>query len=384
MTILFLISSEGHYGVENMLVTLARNLAQQDCRCIVAVFRDSRVPHTEVATEAEGQGLPVEIIPCNGRWDWNAVVRIRELLVKHDVHVLHPHGYKADLYGYVAAWPNRVALVSTAHNWPSPLLQMRAYAALDRLVLRRFDRVIAISDVIAGVLQSSGIQPRKIETILNGVEIERFQGAAPSLRDGIQSKPQQQLVGFVGRLVKDKGGEILLKAAQKVLAVHLDTTFVFVGDGPSRKELEEFAMRLGIRERVSFVGVRNDMPGVYASFDVVVLPSLVESVPMCLLEAMAASKPVIATRVGAVPKIIIPEETGLLLQPGDVEGLAAAISRLLTDAALARRLGENGCEHVRQHFSATSMAKAYLQTYAGVLASREGAQSNAALEVSRG
>jgi glycosyltransferase involved in cell wall biosynthesis len=126
------------------------------------------------------------------------------------------------------------------------------------------------------------------------------------------------------------------------------------------------------------------MPGVYASFDVVVLPSLVESVPMCLLEAMAASKPVIATRVGAVPKIIIPEETGLLLQPGDVEGLAAAISRLLTDAALARRLGENGCEHVRQHFSATSMAKAYLQTYAGVLASREGAQSNAALEVSRG
>ena len=384
MTICFLISSEGHYGIENMLVTLARHLAQQGCRCIIAVFRDSRVPHTEVATEAEKQGLLVEIVPCNGRWDWKAVVRIRELLVKHDVHVLHPHGYKADLYGYAAAWPNRVALLSTVHNWPNPLLHMRAYAALDRLVLRRFDRVIAISDVIAGVLQSSGISPQKIETIFNGVEVERFQDATPSLRDGIDSNPDERLVGFVGRLVKDKGGEILLKAAQRVLAVRLDTTFVFVGDGPSRQELEEFATQLGIRERVRFVGVRNDMPSVYASFDVVALPSLAESVPMCLLEAMAASRPVIATHVGAVPKMIIPEKTGLLLQPGDAKALAAAILRLLNDTALRRRLGENGREHVRRYFSATSMAKGYLQAYEREFASRHRGHSDAALEVSRG
>ncbi len=384
MNILFLISSEGHYGIENMLVTLARNVTRQGCRCVVAVFRDSRVPHTEVATEAERQGLSVELVPCRGRWDWTAVSRIRALLTKHDIHVLHTHGYKADIYGYAATWPHRTALVGTAHNWPSQQLHMRVYAALDRLVLRGFDRVIAISDVIAAVLQRSGVQTKKIETILNGVDVERFHNAVPSLRNGIPFTAQDRLVGFIGRLIHDKGAHLLLKAAQKVLAVRLDTKFVFVGDGPARGELEELATHLEIRDRVYFAGVRDDMPAVYSSLEMVVLPSLVESVPMCLLEAMAASKPVIATRVGAVPRMVVPEQTGLLLPPGDTEGLAGAILWLLENTALARQLGENGCARVRHHFSATVMAAAYVRVYEQVLTDRAPLNRNAVLEVSRG
>jgi glycosyltransferase involved in cell wall biosynthesis len=369
LTILSLISSEGYYGAENMLVALARNLSLLGCRSIVGVFCDSRFHHTEVGEQARRQGLAVEIVRCNGRWDWNTVAEIRKLLVKHNVDLLHPHGYKSDLYSYAAAWPNRVALLATSHNWPSKLLSMRVYAAIDRVILRRFDKVIVVSEVVSDILRRSGVAPDKVSTISNGVDIERFSRAKPTLRNEIAPEGHS-LVGFVGRLVTDKGGELLLRAAKYVLAVHPKTTFVFVGEGPSRKEWETLAAQLGIGLQVIFAGVRDDMPGVYASLDMVVLPSLIESMPMCLLEALAAGKPVIATRVGAIPKLIISEQTGLLIDPADVNELSAAICRLLTDPELACRLGESGRSHVSQEFSAQAMAKSYLAQYDQVLAGR--------------
>lgn len=382
LTILSLISSEGYYGAENMLVTLAQSLCQLGCCSIVGVFSDRRFPHTEVGEQARRRGLTVEMVPCRGRADWNTVRHIRKLLAKHNVDILHSHGYKADLYAYAAAWPNRAALVATSHNWPSKLLAMRAYAALDRLVLRRFDKVIGVSKVPSDILRRWGVAANKVSTIFNGVEIERFGGAVPTLRNEIAPEGYS-LVGFVGRLVPDKGGALLLRAAQQVLAARPKTMFALVGEGPARNEWEALATQLGIGKQVAFVGMRDDMPGVYASLDTLVLPSLVESMPMCLLEAMAAGKPVIATRVGAVPKLISPHQTGLLVEPGDVRGLVAAILRLLRDPELASRLGKNGHTRAAQHFSAEAMARSYIRQYKDVLASRcKGSQKQAALKVS--
>lgn len=370
-TVLFLISSEGYFGAENMLVTQAASLSRLGCRCIVGAFCDARFHHTEVADRARAQGLSVERVACAGRCDWGAVTRIRELLAEYSVDILHPHGYKADLYAYAAAWPHRTALVATSHNWPSPLWSMRAYAVLDRRVLRGFDRIVVVSDHVADMLQRSGIPAGKVQTIFNGVQIERFWPAHPTLRDEFASG-DETLVGFVGRFVPDKGGAILLRAAQKVLSARASTKFVLVGDGPCRQEWESLGDQLGIRNQVTFAGVRQDMPGVYASFDLLVLPSLLEAMPMCVLEAMAACKPVIATRVGAVPKLVVPEYTGMLVEPGDIDGLSAAIVQLLGDPERAHRLGENGRARVSEHFSADSMAMRYLELYREVLQIREG------------
>jgi glycosyltransferase involved in cell wall biosynthesis len=382
VTILFLISSEGHYGIENMLVVLARNLSRLGCRSIVGVFRDSRFPHTEVGEEAQKQGLTVEVVPCNGRLDWSAVTQIRRLLVKYDVDILHPHGYKADLYAYAVARRSRVSLLATSHNWPNKKFSMRVYAALDRLALRRFDRVVAVSEPVKDTLLRWAGPRERIAVIFNGVDVEHFRLAAPTMKREI-ALADHSVVGFVGRFTRDKGGALLLRAAQQVLAIHPNTTFALVGDGPSRGEWQTLARELGIADHVIFTGVRNDMPGVYASLDVVVLPSLVESMPMCLLEAMAAGKAVIATRVGAVPKLVIPEQTGLLLARGDQDELAAAIVRLLVNSELADRLGENGCAHVSANFSAEAMARQYIGQYQLVLAgSRPKLHNRAAAQVS--
>jgi glycosyltransferase involved in cell wall biosynthesis len=382
VTILSLISSEGYYGAENMLVALAQSLSKLGCQCIVGVFRDSRNPHTEVAEQARKRGLTVEIVPCSGRADWSAVRGIRKLLRKYRVDILNPHGYKADLYAFAAAWPGRAALAATVHNWPSTLLSMRAYAALDKLMLGRFNKVIAVSDFAAEILRRWNVEPSKLSMIANGVELERFGNAKETLREKI-GRNGCALVGFVGRLVPDKGGADLLHAAKQVIAMCPKTLFVFVGEGPARTEWEKLAVELGIREQVVFTGACDDMPGVYASLDMVVLPSFAESMPMCLLEAMAAGRPVVATTVGSVPKLILPEETGFLVEPGDVNGLASAILRLLENPELAAQMGNSGRARIVDHFSAEQMARSYLRQYEEVLSGRtHGNRKEPLLEVS--
>jgi len=380
MVVLSLISSEGYYGAENMLVTLAQKLCQAGCRCVVAVFFDPSATQPEVAERASQRGLTVEMVKCRGKLDWSTVRQLRMLAVRHNVDIVNPHGYKADLYAYAAFRPTRRALVATVHNWPSRRLSMRAYAVLDRIVLRRFDKVIGVSEVPSNILRRSRVAADKIATVPNGVDAEQFDPAAPSLRKEIAADGGT-LVGFVGRLVLEKGGEVLLRAAQQVLAVHPRIKFVFVGEGPSRKPWEALATQLGIAKQVVFVGARDDMPGVYSSLDLVVLPSYIESMPMCLLEAMAAGKPVVATRVGAVPQLLASDQIGLLVEPGSAGALSTGILRVLEDHELALRLGNNARQHVARNFSAQSMAKNYVWHFNHVLANqREAIQNQTALE----
>src|SRR4051812_17306949 len=118
MTVLQLISSEGLYGAESMLIALSQALTRRRFQVVVGVFQDSRSPHIEVAEFAAKLGLTVRLIPCHGRWDFKTVAEIRNLLKAFRVDILHAHGYKADLYGYAACRSYDAALVSTCHNWP--------------------------------------------------------------------------------------------------------------------------------------------------------------------------------------------------------------------------------------------------------------------------
>lgn len=355
-SVVHLISSAGYYGAENVLVLLGRHLQRRGCRSIIGVFVDSRNPHAEVAEQARAHGLETKLIPCNGRLDWNAVRQVRDIL-RSGIDVLHTHGYKANVYGYAARWRGRAALVSTFHG-----LSPRAYAALDRLVLRRFDRVAAVADVLAEALKSSGIDPARVTTISNGIEVERFRDAKPELRAELRAA-SRCLVGMVGRLAPEKGGDVMLRAARSVVAERPDTTFVVVGDGPCRADWESLSQRLGLAQNVVFTGTRRDMPEVYASLDAMVLPSLREGMPMCLLEAMAAARPVVATAVGSVDQLLIAGRTGLLVEPGDASGLAQAILMLLQDRTRARELGENARAHIAANFSPEWMTRQYLQLY---------------------
>jgi glycosyltransferase involved in cell wall biosynthesis len=373
VNVLQLISSGGYYGAENVVVSLAESLQQQNCRSIIGVFHNARQTNDELTRQAERRGLNVQQIACRGRWDWQTVRAIQDKLESLNIDLLHTHGYKADIYGFLASRRLGLPVISTCHLWTRQTAAVRFYDFLDSLFLRRFDAVVAVSDPIAKSLRLSGIRESKIRVIDNGIDLPSFTQARATLAQKI-NKGRNLVVGTVGRLVAQKGLEYFLCAAREVLQESPDVTFVVLGAGPDREKLERMATELAIERNVLFAGHCTDMPGAYASMDVFVLASLDEGMPMAVLEALASKKPVVATRVGAVPRLIIHEKTGLLIEPRDVQALKLAILRLLNDASLRSQLGNAGEALVNRNHSHNVMAKNYLQLYERV-ADRLGANT---------
>jgi glycosyltransferase involved in cell wall biosynthesis len=362
MKVLQLISSGGFYGAESVLINLAYSLSELGCENIVGVFDNAHRSNTEVAEHARRLGLEVETFLCRGRMDWSAVREIRNAIRARGIDLVHTHGYKSNLYGYAAVRPLGLPILATCHNWTRQSASLRMYALVDRMVLRRFPQVVAVSEAVRDSLREAGLQAERIAIIDNGVDLQRFASGSSSFAQEI-GKGTRLVVGMVGRLVPQKGPELLLQAAQELLPRFPETLFVFVGDGPARPALEQLAKERGIAEHVIFAGQRNDLPGIYAAIDIFALPSLNEGMPMTILEALAARKAIVATRVGAIPRLILPGKTGLLIEPGDAAGLRDALARLLADEQLRSELAAAGNVWVGQNFSARAMSQKYLDLY---------------------
>jgi glycosyltransferase involved in cell wall biosynthesis len=179
------------------------------------------------------------------------------------------------------------------------------------------------------------------------------------------------LVGAVARLEEQKGLRYLIEAARSVLDQGQEVHFVVVGDGPLRPALQGMINELGLDRHISLLGRRDDMSNIYASLDLLVMPSLDEGLPMVLLEAMGAGVPVIATPVGAVPRLLHDGETGLLVEPRDVAGLRDAILTMLRQPEFAMTMAVAGRALVRNYFSADAMAGQYANLYSNLLRSTQ-------------
>jgi glycosyltransferase involved in cell wall biosynthesis len=199
-----------------------------------------------------------------------------------------------------------------------------------------------------------------VSVVHNGIRLQPFeQPANASLRGMLTGGTERPIVFTPARLHPQKGHVFLLEAA-----VHVsDALFVLAGDGPDRGALEAQAKKLGIEDRVCFLGQRQDIPQLLAACDLFVLPSLFEGLPLSVLEAMAAGKPVIATDIGGTNEAVVHRETGLLVPPGNPVELAAAIRDLLTNRSLAACLAEAGRRRVQQKFSSEAMVQGVTRVY---------------------
>jgi glycosyltransferase involved in cell wall biosynthesis len=369
MRVLHLISSLGCYGAENVLLTLARESLLAGCEVRIGVFLNQQDPHLEVADRAKELGIPVEVFPCRGRWDWRAVRAIRRTLDLLAPVVLHTHNYKSDLYGLCAGRGRRVALVATCHTGTDrqePTRALRFYHWIDQWILRRFHRVVGVSPAIFESLGGQKNTSGRIALIQNAIRTDSFENAAPASLT-FEAGPGP-VIGMVTRLQRDKGIFVMLEGARRLAAVRPDARFLFVGDGPGRKELETAIEAAGLRDRTLVAGQRSDMPALYAAMYALTLPSYREGLPMTVLEAMAAGKPVIASRVGAIPLVVEDGVSGRLAAPGDPAELAAVLAEVLSDPAQAGRMGRAGQERVRRDYSARAMAGRYRKTYEEALA----------------
>lgn len=241
---------------------------------------------------------------------------------------------------------------------------------LQRLAYRCASKVVANSEAAREILEAEGLAPGSIAVIPNGID-----AAGYPERSAVEAIRPVRSVITVANLRREKSHETLIAAAALLAADFPDVTFQIVGDGPRRAQLEGLARASQLENRVVFLGHREDVGTLLSQSDVFVLPSRSEAFPNGAIEAMAAGLPVVASRVGGLLDLIDHGRTGLLVEPGDPQALAAALRQLFTDRARAAQLGDRARAEVRQRYSFDRMVESFEDLYLASLPARSLARS---------
>jgi L-malate glycosyltransferase len=297
-------------------------------------------------------------------------VALGRYLRSEKIQIAHSFDFYTNLLLLPTARLAGISAVIGSHRQLGDLLRPLQFRA-QAVSFRFCDRVVCNSRAAAERLLLHGIPEAKIVIIPNGLGPEIFASAAPAL-------PVSRMVriGMIARMnARSKNHAIFLRAAARIVSKFSNVEFLLVGDGPLRPELEALARELGIADRVSFLGDRKDIPEVFASMDISVVPSASESLSNAVIESMAAGVPVVATNVGGTPEVISDGETGLLVPPDREDELANVIERFIAQPALRTACAQNGKELAVTRFSLKSVAERYEQLYMEVLAHRSKAEA---------
>lgn len=379
---MFVITSMPVGGAETSLVDLVRRMDRarfQPELCCLKYF------------DQLGEVLAHEIPAFTGllahKYDFAVLWRLTRLLRRRRIDAVVTVGTGGDkmFWGRLAGWLAGVPVIcSSLHSTGLP----DHVEFSNRLLAPLTDAFIGVAEPHGQYLVAhEGCPARKVRVIPNGVDVERFHPRWPNaaLRQELNLDPGSPVVGIVAALRPEKNHEMFLYVAALVRLKLPKARFLIVGEGPQRMQLEALAQSLGIAESVCFLGTRSDVPEVLSLLDVVLLTSHMEANPICLLEAMASEKPVVATRVGSVTETVLEGRTGHLVAPGDSQGMAACVVELLMDRDRAATIGRAGREHVIAHWSVDRMVRGYqelfVEIYAGKCKSGKG-MSNDEIQMS--
>lgn len=297
--------------------------------------------------------------------DLQAFFSLWRLMLQERPDIVHTHTSKTGILGRWAAKMAGVPIiVHTPHGHVfyghfGPLVS-RFFLAIERLMASITDRMVALSEGERNdYIRFSVSSPDKIVTIHSGVEIDRYMKAEVNVEEKRRSlglNPNGLVVGTVGWLLPIKGPIHLLNAMAHIWRNHPEIRLVFVGKGELEGKLRAEASRMGVSERVTFLGWRDDIPEIMQILDIFVLPSLNEGMGRVLVEAMAAGRPVVASRVGGIPDLVEHKKNGFLVGPGDVNGTSLAIKRLLIDREMRDEMGRMG-RAMAQNFTVEGMVE---------------------------
>lgn len=368
-------------GLPRVVVTLCRALDRSRFDVEVLCLNE-RGPLARDLQEAD---IPVHDLAVASQWpDYFKFRRVYGLLRDRGIDVLHTHNTQAFIDGGLAGALARTGThVHTDHGREFPDKRRLMWA--ERILSRFAYRVVGVSrDTSHNLILHEKLDHDKVVTIHNGIDGKPFRSASEpaALPAGLErAAGEGVLLGVVARLTPPKGLHFLLRAMPKIKEHVPAARLVIAGYGPLREDLEALARELELEGDVHFLGQRQDLAELYNSFDVFVLPSVSEGLPLVLLEAMAARCPIVATDVGGVKEVLTDGENGLLVFPRDPTALKEAILTLLSDDALRNRIGAAGFRCFRERFSARSMAEKYQALY---LAGLDGGSVNPGLSIASG
>lgn len=358
-------------GAEVQLKVLLSKLADKSELHLSAIlFNGGRLEK-----EIEALGVPVTVFP---ETQWGSAKIFRELIhhfKRSKIDLVHTHKYKDTILAAPAARVCGISqVVRTVHGLPEPFrgrraLKMEVYESVERAVHRYcISMLIGVSSQIENRCRAQR-DVRRVIRVSNGIDL----GTLPTqmdrlhLREALGINTDTCLIGTVGRLSAVKGLSYLVRAVKILLDQGMKSRLLIVGDGDMRGELQAEVAALGISESVVFLGHREDTEELLQALDIFVLPSLSEGIPMALLEAMAASRPVVASRVGGIPEMIENGVEGYLVEPTDVNSLVENCRRLIEFPDVRKIMGEQGRRRVEREFSAVAMADRVASLYQELL-----------------
>ena len=316
----------------------------------------------ELRRRAE-EGLDLVSIAPKTEMDLSAAWRLSRVIKRLQPDIVHAH----DPHGVAMA---ALALSMSTQLAKPPLIAARRVdfhlrgSALSRWKYRQVDCFICASEAIRQMLIADGIPEGRAVTVHEGIDLARVAAAPPArLHEDLWLPHHAPIVGNVAALVPHKGQKHLIECAALVIRQVPDARFVIAGEGELRPSLERQIKERHLEKHVLLAGFRPDVLSLHKAFDIFVMSSVTEGLGTSLLDAMACGKPIVATRTGGIPEVVVDGETGLLVAPRDHEAMAEAIVRLLKDAALREQLGATALRRVREKFSAERMVEETLRVY---------------------
>lgn len=347
-------------GAEVQLLALMKYLVRlSGFEWSVILFNEGKL-----ADECRKLPVPLTVIPEKDHSPITIAYLLAKTFRQVRPDIVHTHKYKDSILGSIVARCVRVPhVVRVVHGMPEPFsgfksLKMGGYTFVDKFVTGRFiDKIVAVSSDIQKVL-SQIYGPDRVVCIHNGIDLESVcvTTQRSEKRREWHIDDETFVVGTVGRLVPVKGHAVLLQALRILRDANHEVTLLLVGEGPLRGQLEVEVQRLELTQSVIFAGHQEQAYDFINMMDIFVLPSLHEGIPMVLLEALAMKRPVVASRVGGIPEVVLDNRSGMLVSPANAVELASALAEMIRNRRQAAEFGRVGRNQVEQEFDASVMA----------------------------
>jgi glycosyltransferase involved in cell wall biosynthesis len=370
MKILHLINTLSTGGAELHLLTLCRYLKRYGVDVVVACLREQVKDSRSLRPDFEREGIRVVRLRADGQYDLRFMVAMARLLKGEQPAILHTHLPRADLAGAFGHFLDpSVAWVCSVHGIYNKSWSGRWTLPLFNWIWRRADVVVAISYAVKDwLVRERRVLPDKVTVIHYGIEPERFVQSKGNVRE-VWSPDERAVVGSIGRLEPGKGHDCLIQAMPTVLEQVSNASLLIAGHDPwgYGQTLQTLIAGLGLNGRVRLVGFQDDVASFLGALDVFALASHSEGFGQVVIEAMAAGKPVVASKLPPLTEIVVDGETGLLVEPYEPAAFARTITWLLSHPENAKQMGKQGQARVRDHFSIEREAVQTLSLYKALI-----------------
>ena len=365
--VLHLIDSSGFHGAEAVMLTLMDQSAQLGHVPVLGSMIAPGGDEKPVEAEAIRKGFAVRQFPLRTLPSWTSISRILRTIREERIDLVHTHGYKPNIVlGFLPRSIRSVPVVATLHGWCSTarFSKLRFYERLAVRALAHFDGVAVVS---ARMLEHPNLTGRKLPLLTVIPNAASPEAPAPLISgdpDTVERFCRRKFTfGSIGRLAKEKDFTTLLESYAVLRKRGADCQLLIMGDGPEHPVLVELIRQHGLGEMVQLPGYVEGARRYLPLFGAYVLSSTIEGMPMTILEAFAEGIPIVSTAVGEVPQMLEQGRSGLLVPPGDVQGLANAMERIFENADERKRLADASRRMSDVYNSAVAMAQAYLDFY---------------------